>query len=51
MLNIYCGVISKENEWQDIAGINNIGNVDQKQSGPENKTLGHDNVIFKKGNG
>ena len=29
MLNIYCGVIGKENEWQDITGINNIVNVDQ----------------------
>ena len=41
MLNIYSGVISKEDEWQDITGINNIVNVDQKQLGPENKTLEH----------
>ena len=29
MLNRYCGVISKENEWQDITGNDNIVNVDQ----------------------
>ena len=37
MLNIYSGAISKKNESQDITGINNIVNVEQKQKGPEKK--------------
>ena len=47
MLNLYSGVISTENELQDITGINNIVNVDQKQLGPESRTLGHTYVLIK----
>ena len=44
MLNMYFGVTSKENEWQDITGINDIVNIDQNQLWPENRTLVHSYV-------
>ena len=49
MLNIYCGVISKENEWQDITGINNIVNVDQKQKGQRIEPWGTPMFRFSEG--
>ena len=49
MLNIYCGVINKENE-QDITGINNIVNVDRKQyKGPTIKPWGSPMFRFSEG--